>query len=102
MGKVTVHQSTHLASAKCLRAGFLSSASDIVVTLTVIVTIIAISALTVWLRNTARPSSKEKEAPAAAATSSTEPESDESENDRPHMHHVPRPHLPPNQRRIRQ
>lgn len=88
MGKVTVHHSTHLTAAKCLRAGFMSSASDTVVTLVALVAVAATLALTVWLRKTAAPSSKEKEVPAAAATPSTESESAESEN-------APPPYEPP-------
>ncbi|KFY69761.1 hypothetical protein V499_09779 [Pseudogymnoascus sp. VKM F-103] len=88
MGKVTVHNSANLTSAKCLRAGFLSSGPSEVVVFALFVSVIAIIPLTIFLRETARPSPKKKEAPVAAATETTEPESGESEN-------APPPYAPP-------
>lgn len=88
MGKITVHHSNGLTTAKCQRAGFLSSASDGVIVLVIFVTIIATITLTIILRQTAQPSTKGKEVPAAAATSSTAPVADESEN-------APPPYAPP-------
>ncbi|OBT48087.1 hypothetical protein VE00_01094 [Pseudogymnoascus sp. WSF 3629] len=88
MGKVTVHNSANLTSAKCLRAGFLSSFPSEAVVFLLFVAVIAIIPLTIFLRETARPSPKKKEVPAAAATESTVPESGESEN-------APPPYAPP-------
>lgn len=86
MGKVTVHHSTHLTAAKCLRAGFLSSASGDAIIVVILTTVVAIMALTVWLRCIARPYMKEKEAPDVTTVES--PESNESEN-------APPPYEPP-------
>lgn len=83
-----MHHSNGHTTAKCQRAGFLSSASDGVIVLVILVTIIATITLTIILRQTAQPSTKEKEAPAAATTSSTEAAGDESDN-------APPPYAPP-------
>ncbi|OBT78785.1 hypothetical protein VF21_02565 [Pseudogymnoascus sp. 05NY08] len=88
MGTVTVHSSANLTSAKCLRAGFLSSLPSGVIGFILFVALIAIIPLTIFLREIARPSPKKKEVPAAAATESTVPESGESDN-------APPPYAPP-------
>lgn len=61
----------------------MSSAPDTAVTLVALVAVTATLALTVWLRQTAAPSPKEKEVPEAAATPSTDLESAGSENEPP-------------------